>query len=226
MLLKRYLSDSGGAGATPPPAITPPGGAQDPAQDAGGDKGKPPEPPGGSKGDLSELQQDQGQAGGVDNLPEWAQKLIKELRGESAAHRKAKKEAETAAELAARQAAEEQGKFKELYEQEMDKREKAEAETKRLELDALKSKVAVEVGLPAPLAARLQGETEDELKADAQAVLAVLPKSTIDNDAQQGTGGAATQTPTMSEEEIKEFAARMGVDPKYVKPENFKIAKK
>lgn len=232
MLLKRYLSDSTGgnapdkAGQAQDAGSTSPGGTQDnnPAQDAGADK--KPETPGGSKGTLSDLQStDQGQADTVDNLPEWAQKLIKELRGENANHRQAKKQAETAAEEAARKAAEEQGKFKELYEKEMAKREAAEAEAKRLEQDALKTKVATEVGLPPQLAARLQGETEDELKADAQAVLALLPKHTLDNDAGRGTGSSGTQTPQMSEEEIKEFAARMGVDPKYVKSEDFRLKK-
>jgi hypothetical protein len=228
------LSDGTGSGNTPPAndgqpkdggsQTTPPGGAQqdNPAPDAGQDK-----PSGGTKGTLSDLQSpDQGQADSVDNLPEWAQKLIKELRGENASHRKAKKQAEEEAEVASRKAAEEQGKFKELYEKELAKREEAEAEVKQLALDALKSKVASEVGLPQQLASRLAGETEDEIKADAQAVLAALPKHTLDNDAGRGTGGPGTQTPQMSEEEIKEFAARMGVDPRYVKPEHFKVAKK
>jgi hypothetical protein len=228
------LSDGTGSGVIPPAndgqpkdggsQTTPPGGAQQdkPAPDAGQDK-----PSGGTKGTLSDLQPpDQGQAESVDNLPEWAQKLIKELRGENASHRQAKKQAEKAADDAARKAAEEQGKYKELYEQEFAKRESAEMQAQWLELEALKTRIANEVGLPPQLASRLTGETEDEIKADAQAVLALLPKHTLDNDAGRGTGGSGAQTPQMSEEEIKEFAARMGVDPRFVKPEHFKIARK
>lgn len=226
MLIKRYLSDTNGAGETPPETQdTLPGGAQDtpPVQDTGTDT---PPTTGGSKGQLSELMTDQPQADNVNDLPDWAQKLVKELRSENASHRQAKKKAEKDADEAARKAAEEQGKYKELYEQELAKREAAEMQAQMLELDALKSKVAAEVGLPQELATRLAGETEDEIKADAQAVLAALPKSTLDNDAARGTGGTGTQTPTMSEEEIKEFAARYGVDPRYVKPEHFKLPKK
>lgn len=220
MLIKRYLSDANGAGTTPP----------EPAQDAETtpvqDIGTETETTGGgTKGALSDLQPDQQPSETVDDLPDWAQKLIKDLRGENASHRKAKKQAETEAEAATRKAAEEQGKYKELYEQELIKREAAEMQAQMLELDALKSKVAAEVGLPQQLASRLAGETEDEIKADAQAVLAVLPRSTLDNDAGRGIGGTGTPTPTMSEEEIQEFAARMGVDAKYVKPENFRIKK-
>jgi len=221
MLIKRYLSDTNGAGETPPEP------AQDaetmPAQDAGTETETTAE--GGTKGALSDLQSGQ-QPETVDALPDWAQTLIKELRGENASHRKAKKQAETDAEIATRKAAEEQGKYKELYEEELTKREAAEMQAKCLELDALKSKIATEVGLPQELASRLAGETEDEIKADAQVVLAALPKSTIGNDAQQGTGGTGTQTPTMSEEDIKEFAARYGVDPRFVKPENFRLQKR
>ena len=47
-------------------------------------------------------------------LPEWAQKAIKDLRAESAGHRKAKSAAEQAAQAAAEQAAKEQGKWQEL----------------------------------------------------------------------------------------------------------------
>jgi len=222
MLIRRYFSDGSGSGGDA--AETENEQVQDASseQENEGAQDAPEQEtaaPGGS-------QQDQSQAGSVDELPDWAQRLVKELRSENASHRKAKRQAETEAEAAARKAAEEQGKFKELYEKELAKREAAEAEAKRLELDALKSKVATEVGLPPALASRLAGETEDEIRADAQAVLAALPKQSLDNDANRGTGGSGGQAVQMSDEEIKEFAARMGVDPKYVKPEHFRIAKK
>jgi hypothetical protein len=52
----------------------------------------------------------------VGQLPEWTQKLIKELRSENAKHRKAKTQAEKAEEAAKQAALAEQGKYKELNE--------------------------------------------------------------------------------------------------------------
>ena len=219
-MFNRHLSDANGAGATD--GTTPDAEA---AQDASLETTTPPE-------EGQTPAQDATPAGAqaapdsMNDLPDWAQKLIKELRGENASHRKAKKQAETEAEKATRKAAEEQGKYKELYETELAKREAAEMQAKCLELDALKSKVAAEVGLPQELASRLAGETEDEIRADAQVVLAALPKMALSNDASQGTGMASTATPAMTEEEKQEFAARMNVDPRYVKDEHFKLPKK
>lgn len=46
-----------------------------------------------------------------------------------------------------------------------------------LQLGALKRQIAAEVGLPDALAARLQGDDADAIKADAEALLATLPKA-------------------------------------------------
>jgi len=165
-------------------------------------------------------------AGKVDDLPEWAKSLIGDLRKENAGHRTAKKRAETEAEEAARKAAEEQGKFKDLYEAALRKQQEAEAEATRLRLEALKAQVAAKVGLPTALALRLQGEDEAAIEQDARLLLASLPRQTVSNDASAGTGGTGSTAPSMTEEQIKEFAARMGVDPKFVKPEMFKLPAK
>ena len=50
-----------------------------------------------------------------------------------------------------------------------------EAKLRLLERRELVRKVADEVGLPLALAERLQGETEEELKADAEKLLALVP---------------------------------------------------
>lgn len=67
----------------------------------------------------------------------------------------------------------------ELSETEKLKRDLAEAKSqlKATQLDNLKRTVAASVGLPASLAARLQGDDEETLKADAQALLESLPKA-------------------------------------------------
>ena len=161
----------------------------------------------------------------MDQLPKWAQDLVKGLRSENATHRTAKKKAESDAQAAERKVAEEQGKFKELYEAAVAKQEAAEAKAKGLELDALKTKVAAAVKLPAGLAARLQGETEEELTEDAKLLAASLPKPSFETDAGKGTGGDGG-VPEMTDAEKQEFAAQLGVDPKYVEAASFQLPKK
>ena len=148
----------------------------------------------------------------VQDLPEWAQKQIKDLRSENAKHRTSAKAAEKAADEAARKQAEEQGEFKRLYEETKEKLEATQNETQALQRAVLRDKVAREVGLPAELAGRLTGDTEEEIKADAETLLAAIPKSgsTAGTDAQNGTGGA-TPVQVMSDEEIRELAAVYGV---------------
>lgn len=51
-----------------------------------------------------------------------------------------------------------------------------ESELNKLKRKELVRKVADEVGLPLALAERLQGETEEELKADAEKLLTLVPK--------------------------------------------------
>lgn len=57
----------------------------------------------------------------------------------------------------------------------LEKLQAQEAAAKAAQLDALRLKVGQEVGLPPALASRLQGSTAEEIKADAEAVLAALP---------------------------------------------------
>lgn len=148
----------------------------------------------------------------VDTLPDWAQKLIKEMRSENAKHRKAKTEAEKAAEELAKKQAEEQGEYKRLYEEAEARRLEAEQKAQASELARLKSSVAQKLQLPPALVDRLRGETEEELEADAKALLDAMPKPqiTASNDAASGINGAAPK-PQMTEREITETAARLGL---------------
>lgn len=65
---------------------------------------------------------------------------------------------------------------------EMDKLRKELTEARQranaLELSQRKSSIAAKVGLPPALADRLQGATDDEMEADAQAILALIPPAT------------------------------------------------
>lgn len=65
-------------------------------------------------GTQTESQQDNGTVGKVEDLPSWAQSLVKELRTEAAANRKAKKEAESAAQAAKEKELEEQQAWQKL----------------------------------------------------------------------------------------------------------------
>lgn len=69
----------------------------------------------------------------IEDLPPWAQKLISNTRSEAAEHRRKLREVEEAKAAEARRLAEEQGKFKELYEE-----LKTERETEREELKTLR----------------------------------------------------------------------------------------
>lgn len=70
-----------------------------------------------------------------------------------------------------------------------------EAQAKALRLDGLKTKVAAEIGLPPAFAARLQGEDEDALKADAKSLLEAIPKQPATPKIQP-TNPANAQAPT------------------------------
>jgi hypothetical protein len=67
--------------------------------------------------------------------------------------------------------------------------------------------------LPAALAERLQGETEDELEADAKALLAALPKAAAPNI--NGQGGAQPPANGWDETERKRLASIYGVSAKH-----------
>lgn len=46
----------------------------------------------------------------------------------------------------------------------------------KYETDSVKTKVAIEIGLPLEMRDRLRGNTEEEITADAQALLSLIPK--------------------------------------------------
>jgi len=152
----------------------------------------------------------------VGNLPDWAQSIIKELRQENAKHRTANKTAENEAKRAEELRLVEQGKVQEAYEQvrsELDaaKQAAADAETRRI-----KAVIAHRHNLPEVLLDRLKGETEEDMEADALALLEALPAAeppkpaVSGNDAIAGTGGTEP-TGGLSDADIRRMAATYGV---------------
>lgn len=137
----------------------------------------------------------------------------KQLAAELAAL-KSEREAQTVATLA------EQGKFKELYEaaekraaDEAARAADLESRIKAQELMILRQRIATEKGLPAALVDRLQGETPEELAADADVLLAAIPRPTapaLDG----GTRGAAKAG--LSANETRSIASRFNIDPRYL----------
>lgn len=105
----------------------------------------------------------------------------------------------------------EQGNYKALYEKaEQDKKDALERATK-LERAALQAQVAKAVGLPEALASRLVGDTEQDLEADAKAMLAALPKPAAPN-INSGTGnGGAPVAGGLTDAQKAEWSAIYGV---------------
>ncbi|MCC6614225.1 MAG: hypothetical protein IT320_12155 [Anaerolineae bacterium] len=124
----------------------------------------------------------------VPELPDWvkdptkAYEEIQKLRTEAAERRtalkaledaKAKREADEAKANEAK--LKEQSEFKALAETLQAERDKLKADIEALTLNGLRAKIAAEFQLPPAFAERLKGATEEELKADAEALKAALP---------------------------------------------------
>jgi hypothetical protein len=136
----------------------------------------------------------------VDELPEWAQKLISDVRAEAAKHRTEK----TSAAEQARQAAldEAAAKAKELS----DAKTALESELSATKLAALKERVALQAGVPVEKAADfadlLKGETEEELTAYAEKVRDLAGIRPLAIDPTQGAAGPDVKT-QLSKEDLQ-----------------------
>lgn len=132
---------------------------------------------------------------------ERAMELINKLRGIEKDHGKLQKE------LAKYQQAEEERKKAEMTEIDRAKAEAAElqAKVKQYEISETRRQVIAQVGIDAKLADFLKGETEEEIKASAEALKAALPQQKQEEAEKQQTarlnpsnpagGAAAKETP-------------------------------
>jgi hypothetical protein len=111
------------------------------------------------------------------------QAALKEANKEAAARRKKLEEYEKA---------EQERKLAELSETDRLKQElaQAQARVKAAEITELQRSVADEVGLPAILAARIQGADREAMTADAKTLLAALPKAGAPGGSPTNPGGA------------------------------------
>lgn len=147
----------------------------------------------------------------VDALPAWAQRIIGDLRKESASHRRAKQDAEKQATATAEQAAKEQGKWRELAEQYEPKAKRAD------ELEAFVSELLERETASVPDKFKKLIPTGDALttlrwvqEAKAAGILSAPPPPVTDASDKRAPAGG------MSEEQRKELAAVYGVDPRFI----------
>jgi hypothetical protein len=138
-----------------------------------------------------------------------------EVNAELRKIKQAQTQATKAQEEAQRKAAEEQGEYKRLYEEMSQKMAQAQQRAEELERQQLRARVAQTVGIPAALADRLRGDTEEEIAADAKTLLDTLPKPQAPNiNASPGTG--ATPRTDLGGMSPEEFAAVYGVNPRFI----------
>lgn len=135
-----------------------------------------------------------------------ADRLERERKRTEAALAKQQAEAE-------RKAAEEQGQFRTLYERAQQQAAELEGRLKDMTIAQMRREVADRHQLPPVLAARLRGETVEEMDADARELLAALPRPAAPN-INSGPGvGAAPRSGAVSEQELRERAVRLGLKP-------------
>lgn len=143
-----------------------------------------------------------------DAIPEWVQepekayKAIRELREENATWRtelRQLQEWKQQQEQSAREAQEaemrEQNKFKELLEQRESELAELKTQIAQQEAQRLRASIVSEYGLPEALADRLRGESEEELRKDAEQLRGLITPQQQNVPAQQPTQQTAPQQP-------------------------------
>lgn len=153
----------------------------------------------------------------VEDLPDWAQKLITDTRSEAASYRSKLRDAEKEAKKAA------EADMEEKYEKKINdlnsKLENAQKDSEDANLNKKKIEAALEAGVPGDRAVafadRLRGSDEKELKQDAEEALKVFtPQSDDSNinnsnratDSTQGIGGDLKNGPRDAGSAFAEFA--------------------
>lgn len=106
-----------------------------------------------------------------------AMNTIKKLRDEEKQWHKERKELEA---LKAEKNKAEEAKLDEVQKA-IKRAEEAESKAQRLERESLQRKAAEELGLPAKIAGRIQGDTYEAMIEDAKTLLDVMPKKSAPN---------------------------------------------
>ena len=140
----------------------------------------------------------------VEDLPDWAQSMIVDLRKENAGHRTKAKDAEKAAQEADERRLAEEKRWQELAEKRQAELEKASQELARVQREVLARDVAQAAGLPAALAARLRGTTREELEADAAELKKLIPTQTPGAPAGPNRSGGSSEMDDSRKAEIRQ----------------------
>ncbi|MFH1486077.1 MAG: hypothetical protein ABIH46_08405 [Chloroflexota bacterium] len=139
----------------------------------------------------------------VDQLPVWAQDHIKALRKENAGHRHKTKEAEAATSAAEEAKLKEQKEFQALAERYAQERDAALIQAVELQTRLTRQVIATEFSLPAEIAARLQGDDEEAMRADAKVLQGILKVPATGIPASPSPDGTP---PKLSDEEKRKRA--------------------
>lgn len=126
----------------------------------------------------------QAPSAGTQNTDSTAEHMIPKSRFDELNREFKALKARLDAEDKAREAAEAQrlkeaGEWKALAERAQAEADAAKAQAETLRLSMLRKDIAAKVGLPAVLVDRLQGDTPEDIEADAKALLESLPKPTV-----------------------------------------------
>lgn len=140
-----------------------------------------------------------------------SERLAQAQRTAEAKVKKAQAEAE-------QKALAEQGKYEELYKATQAQLAEAQRTAQEAQNALMRREVAAKHNLPSALVDRLRGETLEELDEDAKALMAALPKPSAPNINGAAGNGRVPGTGAMSDEEIRELANVLNVNPKYLKP--------
>lgn len=171
-------------------------------------------------GSTKNVQEEQ-QAGTVQELPDWAQTHIKELRQENAKHRTAKKTADKAAQEKDEERLAAQEKWQELAEQRgtrVTELESVEEQAKRYSKALGEVLEQMRKDVPDHIVALLD-KIEDPVEqmqwlTNNAEVLGKPKPSKID----AATRGVDSEEVPASQEEVEAFAAQYDLDPRFVDP--------
>lgn len=122
----------------------------------------------------------------------------------AAERRKADEKADQARKAAEIEAAAKNGEWEKLAKQREAELAKLSGDLKARELNDLKRGIAEKIGLPSQLAARLVGETAEDIEADAKALLETLPKPPKPGAGPVLTNPGSNATPQNSDAEMEQ----------------------
>jgi DNA repair exonuclease SbcCD ATPase subunit len=154
----------------------------------------------------------------IDGVPFDAARAMATIEKLRAEIKELKPKAKQADELSAAEAKRKEAEMTELQKLQA-QLEKTQAELKAAQLSQLKRDVAARVELPLIFADRLQGETVEELEADAKKIMEALPKAPKPPPVSPTSPGAgASQQETLDQQRARVYGSGVNpLDPEYAK---------